>query len=102
MEVNVRRNMALIGQVLQRAGPYVLIEILLPGGTLLALLLLLYRLGPAKVSAEAQRIGAAAVLRMSTALARRSMRVQAYSAGWVGPAAQDGRDGLEPLGFAPS
>ena len=101
MEVNVRRNMALIGQALQRAGPYVLIEILLPGGTLLALLLFLYRLGPARVSTEAQRIAGTTVRAMSTTLARSSMRVQAYSAGWVGPAAQDGRDGLEPLGFTP-
>lgn len=29
--------------IVQRTGPYMLLEILLPGGTLLALLLLLYR-----------------------------------------------------------
>ena len=35
----------IVRRYLQRIGPYVVIEVLLPGGTLLALLLLLYRSG---------------------------------------------------------
>jgi hypothetical protein len=33
----------LLRRLLQRAGPYLLVEIILPGGTLIALLLFLYR-----------------------------------------------------------
>jgi len=34
-----------VGRVLQKAGPYVVLEVVLPGGTLFALLLYLYRTG---------------------------------------------------------
>jgi hypothetical protein len=43
---------------LQRAGPYVLLEIVLPGGTLLALLLYLYRSGQLRGPAD---VGALAI-----------------------------------------
>ena len=43
METSVVRSIKLFGALLQKAGPYLLLEILLPGGTLFALLLLLYR-----------------------------------------------------------
>jgi len=33
----------LLRRLVQRAGPYLLVEIILPGGTLIALLLFLYR-----------------------------------------------------------
>ena len=101
MKTTTKQGILALGQALQRAGPYVLIEIVLPGGTLLALLLLLYRLGPARVSAEARRVGAAAVRALTFAVARSGMRLQANGAVWFGPALPRGRDGLEPLGFAP-
>ena len=34
-----------VGKVLQKAGPYVVLEVVLPGGTLFALLLYLHRTG---------------------------------------------------------
>ena len=34
-----------VGRLLQRAGPYVVLEVVLPGGTLFALLLYFYRTG---------------------------------------------------------
>jgi len=34
-----------VGRVLQKAGPYVMLELVLPGGTLFALLLYLHRTG---------------------------------------------------------
>ena len=46
----------------QRLGPYLMLEILLPGGTLLALLLFLYRRRRPDIGRDAQR-AAQAVLR---------------------------------------
>ena len=43
MNALVRQNMKTLSQQLHRAGPYLLLELLLPGGTLFALLLFLYR-----------------------------------------------------------
>jgi hypothetical protein len=43
METIIVRNFKIFGAMLQKAGPYLLLEILLPGGTLFALLLFLYR-----------------------------------------------------------
>ncbi len=37
------RSFRVFGNLAQKAGPYLLLEILLPGGTLFALLLFLYR-----------------------------------------------------------
>jgi len=37
------RSFRALGYLVQKAGPYLLLEILLPGGTLLALLLFLYQ-----------------------------------------------------------
>ena len=37
------RSFRVFGNLVQKAGPYLLLEILLPGGTLFALLLFLYR-----------------------------------------------------------
>ena len=42
METAVR-SFKIFGTLLQKAGPYLLLEILLPGGTLFALLLFLYK-----------------------------------------------------------
>jgi hypothetical protein len=37
------RSFIVFGNLVQKAGPYLLLEILLPGGTLFALLLFLYQ-----------------------------------------------------------
>ncbi len=39
----------------QKLGPYLILEILLPGGTLLALLLFLYRRGKLNIGSDAPR-----------------------------------------------
>jgi hypothetical protein len=78
--------------LVQRAGPYVLIELLLPGGTLLALLLYLCR-----------RNGNGAAAHSS---GRRWLCARLESAldlGVAGASSSSGeRDGLEPLGLAPA
>ena len=43
METTIVRSVKIFGALLQKAGPYLLLEILLPGGTLFALLLFLYK-----------------------------------------------------------
>lgn len=52
-----------------KLGPYVLLEIILPGGTLFALLLFLYRRGKTKVGSATQRTAAAATDRHRRSLA---------------------------------
>jgi hypothetical protein len=75
--------------LVQRAGPYVLIELLLPGGTLLALLLYLCRRGNGQAAqANGWRWLCA---RLESAL----------HLGVAGASSCSGeRDGLEPLGLA--
>lgn len=48
----VRSNLKLVARQLQQAGPYLLLELLLPGGTLFALLLFLYRNRPLRVRTD--------------------------------------------------
>lgn len=87
---HVMQRMRDANELVQRAGPYVLLEILLPGGTLLALLLYLYRRHPSRFARAARSLGLGWVLgRMVDAL---DLRV-------VAPAGPHLRDGLEPLGF---
>ena len=43
METAVVRRVQALAALVQKVGPYLLLEILLPGGTLIALLLLLYQ-----------------------------------------------------------
>ena len=45
MGTGIRKVIADFGRLAQKAGPYVLLEIVLPGGTLFALLLYLHRTG---------------------------------------------------------
>ena len=89
----VLRRMRDANALVHRAAPYVLLEILLPGGTLFALLLFVYRRSHSGTGARGRhRIGLGWMLaRMEDAL---DLRVAGGSRG-------DGRDGLEPLGLAP-
>ena len=43
--MQAKMAVAEVGRVLQKAGPYVVLEVVLPGGTLFALMLYLYRTG---------------------------------------------------------
>jgi hypothetical protein len=45
-------GLEMLRRLLPRVGPYVLVEIVLPGGTLLALLLYLYRRGNASIGRD--------------------------------------------------
>ena len=50
-----KRAMMEVGRVLQKAGPYVVLEVVLPGGTLFALVLYLYRTGQLRKFVRAAR-----------------------------------------------
>jgi len=54
----MRAKMAIreVGRVLQKAGPYVVLEVVMPGGTVLALLLYLYRTGQLRKLGQAGRL----------------------------------------------
>src|SRR5437879_280178 len=62
------RSFRVFGNLVQKAGPYLLLEILLPGGTLFALLLLLYQ--------RRQQSGAANGTRLSVLFARAVAKVR--------------------------
>ncbi len=96
------RSFRVFGNLAQKAGPYLLLEILLPGGTLFALLLFLYR--------RNRRLGATAAPRIGIGIGRaiggvhEEMRSAALSWGiastWRGRHRE--RDGLEALAIAPT
>ena len=58
--------LGILRRVGQKAGPYLVLEILLPGGTLLALLLFLYRRRNADAGGGAQRAVVAAMRKLSS------------------------------------
>jgi hypothetical protein len=83
----------------QRFGPYVAIEILLPGGTLFALLLFLFRQrrGPAAGGASPLADAVAGLIAVARAvLDRLPLRVPVLL-----PRSRPERDGLEPFAMAP-
>jgi hypothetical protein len=66
----MKTAMAEVGRVLQKAGPYVVLEVVLPGGTLFALLLYLYRTGQLGKLARLARNGQVLVARGAAKTAR--------------------------------
>jgi hypothetical protein len=94
------RSVKIFGAMLQKAGPYLLLEILLPGGTLFALLLFLYR--RQRDGAELPR-AIFVIVRVIDNVRRQIVWVgQFYGVAslWRGRARE--RDGLEALAMAPA
>src|SRR5262245_50496617 len=97
------KNLKTIAQLFQKAGPYLLMEILLPGGTLIALMVFLYRRGY-------WRVGFGYVLTVSTAVERAFAQVREVVllaqpsdiAALVSSEPDGERDGLEPLAMVPA
>jgi len=86
--------------VLQKAGPYFLLELLMPGGTLLALLLYVYQNRASLQSAPApvRFIGEAVVTVVDNI--ESAVLPDDIASVWRGRARE--RDGLEALAFAPT
>ena len=103
METTTIHRLKRLGQFVQKLGPYVLLEILLPGGTLIALLLFLYRSGRLAFGVSiVLRIGnvidqALGSVREIVLLAQPSDIAALVSGG----SGRTGDDGLEPLAMAP-
>jgi len=100
MEATVARSIKLFGALIQKAGPYLLLEILLPGGTLFALLLHLYRRRQQQ-GAEMPRVifVVARVIGKASAKIVYVARLYGIASVWRGQARE--RDGLEALAIAP-
>jgi hypothetical protein len=61
MGTKMRTMLADFGRLVQKAGPYVVLEIVLPGGTLFALGLYLYRTGQLRELCDVRVMGRAVV-----------------------------------------
>ena len=100
METTIVRSVRIFGALLQKAGPYLLLEILLPGGTLFALLLFLYKRRQ-QDGAELPRV--IFVVERVIGNIRREIvyvvRLYGITSLWRGRARE--RDGLEALAMAP-
>jgi hypothetical protein len=101
MSTIVARSFKVFGNLLEKAGPYLLLELLLPGGTLFALLLWLYR--------QRQQLGSANVARASVVAAQAIGKVREEIGSFAQPPGVASlwrgrhreRDGLEALALAP-
>lgn len=100
METIARRRLRQAAFLLRKAGPYLLLELLLPGGTLFALLLFAYRRLDAGALASARPSVGALLVEMTTALRGRWSR-QALGAPEERRCEINTRDGLEPIAMAP-
>ena len=77
------RMLETLADMTRKVGPYVLVELLLPGGTLFALTLFVYR-NPDQVrsfAAKARRAAARAIVRVRVAVARSASRSPSLTMG---------------------
>ena len=100
MGTTVARNLRAFGGLLEKAGPYLLIEILLPGGSLIALVLFLYQRGRQSSAMDAAQLGT-----MDEAIVKLHDRLVSLADSdgiailWHGRHRE--RDGLEALAMTP-
>jgi hypothetical protein len=103
MGTTIARYLKTAGEALQKAGPYMLIEIILPGGTLIALLLFLCRRGDRSAASPALARARLLVDRVRARLWDLVLvLVPDDIATIVGNGEGGERDGLEPLAMGPS
>jgi len=93
MQARIGTAITALRRLVQRAGPYVVLEVVLPGGTLFALLLYLHRTGQLRSLGDVRQ-AARGVLRA----ANRAFDQLAFTWAPLG-AIPARRDGLEPLAF---
>ena len=99
MQAKLASNMMEFGRLVQRAGPYVVLEIVLPGGTLFALLLYLYRTGQLRQLANLPFLARSVLRAAGRAFDQLAFTLQPLGALPEGPRP---RDGLEPIDLLPS
>jgi hypothetical protein len=96
MDDQTRQRWHFIAELCRRAGPYALIELLLPGGTLIALALFVYR--------RSRRDGVPFGTAVRDELTRTTLAVRHWlppRSAAPAPLAHTNHDGLEPLAMAP-
>jgi hypothetical protein len=82
-------------RLLKKAGPYVVLEVVLPGGTLFALLLYLYRTGQLRQLADLPQMARATLRAAGRAFDQLAFTMQPLGA--IPGGGPRTRDGLEPL-----
>ena len=97
MQAKLTATMTDFGRLLQKAGPYVVLEIVLPGGTLFALLLYLYRTGQLRDLAGVRMLGRTVLGTAGRVFDSLAFTMQPLAVTPVG--STSARDGLEPLDF---
>jgi len=96
MQAKLEVGIAELYRLVKKAGPYVVLEIVLPGGTLFALLLYLYRTGQLRLVLDFPRAALRAAGRSFDQLAFTMQPLAAL------PGAEaHASDRLEPLDFRP-
>lgn len=96
------RTVRIFSELLQKAGPYLLLEILLPGGTLFAILLFVYRRRAALGRPELRKAGATVLRAIGWVREWFESLVEPYRlAAWVSGGRHRDHDGLEALAIAP-
>jgi len=103
VDATVMRSARFIAGLMQKAGPYLLLEILLPGGTLFALLLFVYQRRQALGGADGQRLTVVIAQAIRRACARfMSVARPFHAAASVWRGRHRERDGLEALAIGPA
>jgi hypothetical protein len=98
MQAKLATTVRDFGRLLQQAGPYVVLEIVLPGGTLFALLLYLYRSGQLRQLTDLRGMARAVLRAANRAFDQLAFTMQPLGALPAG-GGRPTRDGLEPLGL---
>lgn len=96
----IAKNLKNVADLAQKAGPYLLLEILLPGGTLFALLLFLYRSRTSGVPFG--RVAPPAVVHAIESARRGLIAVQPYDIAAIANSDASNDDGLGPLAMLPA
>lgn len=100
MKTNLMAALKALGDLLRTVGPYVLIEVILPGGTMIALLLYLYQNRESfRNAGGAMRVVANGVTAVFDAIESFLVADDVASV-WRGRGRE--RDGLEALSFVPT
>ena len=97
MGTGIRKIIVDFGRLAQSAGPYILLEIVLPGGTLLALLLHLHRSGQLRELLDARLMARAVVRAAGRTFDQLAFGFRPYNLLPAMPHGIDERDPLRPL-----
>jgi len=97
MVTKMMSSLTRFGRLLQKAGPYVVLEVVLPGGTLFALFLYLYRSGQLPSVDKARALGRCVFRTAAGTFDQMAYVWLPAGAVFAGPGSRNDRDGLEPL-----